>query len=301
MGTKTTVAGILRQVRAQLPRVVKALGLVAALIAIYQFFPRTPAVEIDLVPSSDQIVLGSGDLDANLPVVADTVAIAEPLVATKPLRVITNHLLFGDSGSLVGPEITIFATRISGGRIGATGAPGRSPGEQGAPGGSIAIAAARIDGTTIEAAGGSGADGANGADGAGGRNGDCAGFGRWVGATNGGNGQDGTGGSRGGDGGQITLFLAEDDGFPEPNVSGGRGGAPGQGGRGGPGGTGCTGLGGSQSSHPDGRDGRDGTLGLPGELGTLVQRRIRFRDVSEALENVDLADESALVAVMNRL
>ena len=285
----------------RLRRLGPALGVVAALIAIYQFIPETPDVQIDLVARSDPTVLATRHLTANRPVVADTLVVAEPILAHEPVHIVANHLQFGDSGSLAGHDIIVFATRITAGRITANGAAGKSPGEMGSAGGEIQIVAARIDGTIIEATGGRGANGEDGAGGLPGGNGDCAGFGRWVGATDGGNGQNGMNGSRGGDGGQIRLLVAEDGGFPAPRATGGQGGSPGVGGPGGPGGTGCTGLGGSQSSHPNGQPGRDGDRGQAGATGGVLQREIRFRDVKGALENVDLADVHALRAVVERL
>ena len=289
------------RVKATMKILTGVVGFVAALIAIYQFIPETPDVDIRLVPEADPVVLSAELIASGRPVVADTLVVAQPLASPGSLYVVTNHLSFGGQGSLRGTNIVILATRISRGHIDVSGDVSTSSGAAGSGAGSILIAAARVDGTIIDASGGDGAEGTSGAPGRPGRDGDCAGFGGWVGASDGGNGADGGNGGAGGSGGTITLLLSESDGFPEPAVVGGEGGSPGKGGGGGRGGRGCTGLGGSQRSHPPGRNGIDGRPGQDGAPGALISRRVRFEVVRTVLENVDLTDGSALATAVEQL
>ena len=282
--------------------VTSAVGFAAALIAIYEFIPGPKPTEILLTPQSETIVMSSSTLENNRPIVGDEVVVGERLVTGDTIYVVANHLLFGESSSLKAPKIVIFATRITGGLLDVSSEDATSPGDPGAPGGSIFVAAARLDGTRLDSSGGNGAKGRDGQDGtAPGIDGDCRGFGQWVGATDGGNGADGGNGGKGGKGGTITMLISHMDGFPEPIIAGGHGGARGIGGRGGRGGSGCMGLGGSQDSHSPGSNGADGVPGQTGDVGTLVHRQVHFKDVKRAIKDVDLTAEGSLVDALDNI
>ncbi len=272
--------------------VVTAVGFAAAVVGLYdKVFPPTPDERIRLVKESNTVVISSPDF-GHQPIIADRVTVEGVVVAGAPVHIVANHLDFGASGRIEAREVTIFATRVTGGFLDVSGVDGDSSNRDGSHAGSVFVAAARFDRTRVDATGGPGANGSNGRDGLDGRNGDCAGFGKWQGAQRGGDGAPGEDGGDGGNGGSVTLLLSTLDGFPDPNVAGGNGGEPGKGGRGGAGGTGCAGLGGIQGDEPDGRNGIDGDPGTDGAAGTTVMRKIRFRDVSKLIRAAERTPQS---------
>ncbi len=268
--------------------IVGAIGLAAALVALYPVvFPPPPDKEIFLIPSSNtqKDPPSSQTIDFKQLVIQDEVPIKETVEVDSPVYVVTNHLSFGEDGVLKAPEITIFATNITGGRLDASGGDATEEGQDGSNGGSVFVAAAHIQGTVIAAEGGRGERGKRGGGGSTGRNGRCSGFGRWRRAQTGGSGKPGGQGGSGGPGGAVTVFVSKEHGFPRANtrVEGGDYGQGGQGGPGGPGGSGCTGFGGTQRAAPAGPAGPQGDPGDPGEDGVVVVREIEFRDVKEAI------------------
>ena len=232
-------------------------------------------------------------------VVAAEVNVDTVVELSTPVFVLANALRFGPEGVLKAPTIVVFAARLTGGVLDASGGPGiqgssqasagstGAPGDPGFQGGSIFVAARRVDGTRIIAAGGPGGIGETGKTGSSGRNGRCDGFGGWVGATDGGRGGSGGDGGRGGSGGEVTMFVPEyGRNYESPRVSGGAGGAGGQGGPGGRGGSGCSGLGGIQSGHPSGPGGGGGGRGDRGIDGVVRSRNIQFAELKAALDEV---------------
>ena len=254
-------------------------------------------------------------------VVSDEVTVDTVVEFSTPVFVLANSLRFGPEGVLKAPTIVVFAVRVVGGALDASGAPGLrgssqaadgSPGAPGGPGfqgGSIFVASGRVDGTRIETAGGSGGMGETGKTGSAGRNGRCDGFGGWVGAADGGAGGSGGDGGRGGSGGEVILFVPDyGRHYESPRVSGGAGGAGGQGGSGGRGGSGCSGLGGIQSGHPSGPGGGSGSRGERGTDGVVRTRNIHVAEIKAALDKVgqalldpDFGDPETLDAVRRRL
>ena len=267
---------------------VGAIGLAAALVSLYPVvFPPTPDNEILLIPSpnipNDLSPLQAADFKQL--VIRSEVSINEPVEVDSPVYVVANHLSFGERGVLKAPEITIFATNVTGGRLDVSGSNATEEGKDGLKGGSIFVAAAHLQGTVIVAEGGNGARGQRGRGGSRGRVGRCSGFGRWRKAQNGGSGGRGGKGGSGGPGGTVTVVVSKEHGFPAANarVDGGDYGQGGQGGPGGPGGSGCTGLGGTQRAAPAGPAGPSGDSGDLGEDGVVVIQEIGFRDVKEAV------------------
>ena len=293
------------RVRLVMKTVITAVGFAAALIAIYQFFAGPiPPAEILLAPQSETFVVSSSTLETNLPIVGDKVVVGEQLVSDDAIYIVANHLLFEEPGSLRAPEIVIFAPRITGGNLDVSGVAATFPEKPGTAGGSIFVAAARLEGTQLDSSGGNGADGQDGEDGRPGRDGECGSSllgGDWVGATDGGHGEDGEDGGDGGDGGTITMIVSELDGFPDPIIARGFGGNPGARGRGMRGGSGCTGLGGTQASHSPGSNGNEGNPGQHGEPGTLVQKQVHFEQVKQAMEDVNLTDNGTLIGVLDNI
>ena len=267
---------------------VGAIGLAAALVALYPVvFPPTPDNKILLIPSRNtpEDLSPIQTADFKQPVIRTEVSINEPVEVDSPVYVMTNRLSFGEGGILKAPEITIFATNVTGGRLDASGDNATEEGKDGSKGGSIFVAAAHIQGTVIVAEGGRGARGQRGRGGVHGRAGRCSGFGGWRKAqTGGGGGQGGKGGS-GGPGGTVTIVVSKEHGFPAANarVDGGDYGQGGQGGPGGPGGSGCTNIGGTQRAAPAGPAGPAGDSGDHGDDGVVVIQEVGFRDVKEAV------------------
>lgn len=295
-----------------MPRLLKrallfATGTIGFAAAVVQLIPLVLAppddTEIVLVSSAEEPYILDQDAANRLvgPVVAGKVRIDEIVETDTPVYVLTNLLQFGERGVLNAPAIAIFATRVVGGELdvsGAKGPDGTTPessrgssgdhGDSGLPGGWIFLAAARVEGTRIEASGGAGGRGEDGRDGASGRDGECDGFGGYVGARNGGAGGRGGNGGAGGDGGEVAIFVpANGSNYVLPNISAGSPGESGRGGQGGRGGTGCAGLGGIQDGHPDGPPGDDGDPGADGEDGAVVLfQSVSFARVKAALDAV---------------
>lgn len=261
--------------------------------------PQEPALLVEST-SETQLLLTQDQAERTTgPVVAAEVHVDTVIEMSTPVFVLTNHLRFGPEGALKAPEIVIFATHVAGGVLDASGAPGPpgssqsgagSPGDSGGPGlpgGSVFVAAGRVDDTRIDASGGTGGVGETGKVGGAGRNGSCRGFGDWVGATDGGRGGRGGDGGLGGPGGEVAILVpALGRNYERPRVDGGAGGGGGDGGAGGRGGSGCTGLGGSQSGHPSGPGGGSGSPGGRGADGNVGIRDIRFTQVKTALDEV---------------
>ena len=246
-----------------------------------------PSSETPLALTQEEAVRAAGL------VVAAEVNVDTVVELSTPVFVLANSLRFGPEGVLKAPTIVVFAARLIGGALDASGAPGVQGSSQdgaGFQGGSIFVAAGSVDGTRIEAAGGPGGIGETGKTGRAGRNGRCDGFGRWVGATDGGRGGSGGDGGRGGSGGEVTMFVPEyRRNYESPRVNGGAGGAGGQGGSGGRGGSGCSGLGGIQSGHPSGPGGGSGSRGERGTDGVVRSRNIQLVEIKAALDEVGQA------------
>lgn len=230
---------------------------------------------------------------------------------------IANRFELRNGGEIVGSDFAVITSALIGGRlaaIGTLGNPGSSPGANGTGGGRggrLVVAAARVQGTKLQATGGMGGDGARGATGVAGSNGSngqdgqCGpgALGQFRGSTDGGSGagggvgEHGGSGGGGGQGGELFLLTLR-DASPEIQVDGGMGGRGGEGGAGGPGGAGgkggagCNGLGGSQPTRPNGRDGQDGA---PGEAGSAGPQ-----GASGTIWHRRLDDFGAIVATLKR-
>ncbi len=281
---------------------VAAVGFASAMVALWPYiFPPKPDHEIRLVGPAESAPVINGD-QAILPnpLIGDVLRLDGELFSDQPLFIVANHLDMGESGKIRAREVTIFATRISGGLIDASGQAATESEPTHIDAGFIFVAAARIEQTRVNASGGGGLDGMGGTDGPDGQDGNCGGFGAWEAAQAGGIALDGGDGGSGGNGGEVILLLSALDGFPAPNVTGGDGGARGTGGKGGSGGAGCTGLGGSQASRSRGADGSDGTPGDDGANGEITYREIQFHIVEDELSGIDLHDPAELTRARQR-
>ncbi len=289
--------------------VVGTIGFVAACVTLYPWAITKicPEDGIALIQDSQQLlqVLNIDELDS--PVLHPRIQIDKELVSQNHVKIVTNELVFKPEGKLIAPDITIFATRISGGELNVRGSDAQKPGATGGHAGTIFIGAATLKDTKIDASGGNGKKGGKGNNGSEGRDGRCTSRllqgQRWIGATDGGHGSNGQNGGNGGNGGEVTLLLAmnEHPYQPEPNVNGGQPGEGGAGGKGGKGGKGCAGPGGIQASHPDGLDGSPGDPGIGGEPGTFVSRDVNFRNVKKILDDVNLSAPNELKTAMETI
>jgi hypothetical protein len=175
---------------------------------------------------------------------------------------------------LRGRNISIVARQIRGGNIDVSGSSGAEPGESGANGGTVFIAAFSVEALAISANGGDGAAGVVGLRGKDGRGGRCKNFSFRRGGP-GGPGQKGGAGGNGGDGGKILLRLGHEPKL-ELQANGGEPGIGGPGGPGGRGGKGCAGLSGSDANRADGIQGTDGIPGVAGNSIPLENRPISY-------------------------
>ena len=155
-----------KNLRRILSYVIGAVGFVAALIAIHEFFwPIIDPEKILLTPEAKTTILSSNMLETNRPIVGDEVVVGGRLNSSDAIYVVANHLHFGESGSLKAPRVVIFATRITRGSLDVSGDDATSSGGPGTEGGSIFVAAARLYGTQLDASGGNGAEGQDGRNG----------------------------------------------------------------------------------------------------------------------------------------
>ena len=270
----------------------------------------------DIVLSDAQVVLTSSDQGVfDQPIVADHVLVNESITTKRPVYIVANHVSFSRNGSIDAPAITVIANRVSGGgRLDASGSDARGrAGARAGNGGTILVVAARIGRTLLDISGGDGAPGRRGRRGRAGLAGRCTSvfglstwFGgqRWRDATAGGNGSDGGRGGNGGLGGTVTLLTLPGHAQPVIDIAGGKRGAGGPGGLGGVGGRGCYPLLHAYTNphKPNGQNGRRGLSGRQGNVGRLLaSRKFRHQRVVERLNNADLTDEQAILAVARGL
>ncbi|WP_136678603.1 hypothetical protein [Neptunomonas sp. XY-337] len=293
------------------------VGFVSAVVGLWPiFFPAVPDQEVLLLPKDTRnIVFNSsnvgsieGFVKANDIVIDGVSIIAEP-----NSLLVANSVSLINGAEIVGEDISVISTTISGGKISAEEANTKN-------GGSILIISALIDDVLIRANGITGNDGlngsngVNGSDGENGRNGVCSCCGGWRSPHSGSPGTDGTAGTNGesgedgGNGGSITVLTSYNL-LTQPmanGASGGRagvGGKGGKGGKGGRGGSGCAGLGGisdKKSDGPDGVDGADGIDGKPGktgEQGVVSVKLIRFDEVADIIEDNINDQEKILLGI----
>ena len=247
--------------------------------------------DLRLITGSQSIRIAQDDVSRRGPVTltGNEIRVEEDLSLPPGSLIVANHLNLGDH-IVSGDDFTVIASTMVGGTLDSSGS---SPGSSG---GVITIAAGRIAGTRITAAGATGLDGSDGGDGVDGspgtegRRGNCR-AGSYRGAQRGGDGGNGTDGEAGEDGGNggnggtiyllsVEAYGSQIDVAPGNFGLGGRGGQGGRPGSGGTGGRGCTGLGGSQENAPAGRigrigfDGRDGREGRSGSFGFVWNKQV---------------------------
>lgn len=287
-----------------LARIGAVLGVIAAIIAIWQAIPSKPDDERLLFPDQTKKIQVDADSRWNDQMQGAHLLSVSGVVLNVPdgSVVSANHIRLQNGGRITGRNFGVLATTIEGGSIDATGndgASGTTPGAaglRGQDGGTMVVVAARISNTALNANGGDGGAGAVGQDGSDGRNGRCDGFGKWVKANPGGAGGNGGAGGAGGSGGSIAVYHSPAFSIQTPPKSeGGIGGTPGAGGRGGTGGRGCVGLGGSQSNAQNGKPGISGEQGISGLPTTPAVKAVPFHTVVDLMhekENLSMSMET---------